>query len=204
MKVYTLLILFSFFKILLCDIEGLIINKLNNIFAKSLPYLKVFHPESFTIRSTSMLLGSSKFQYDEINKNNIIFKLDEFNGLHVKFVHLKATMSGLYRTDTVRNLSPYKKFKANLNDITYEQTYKIITTKQPNGKYSFKYTKIGESDLSFNVEKFDIPDYDGKKLDLLVKMASSSLKSLNYNAFKLHLNKLQNLILDLVASELQK
>ena len=201
MRAYTLLILFSFFQVLFCDLEGLSISKLQEIYVKSLPYMKAFKPESIFIPS-SFRLRNLKFNYVDLSNNNANFTFDEFNVLHVKFVNLKAKLNGQYRSGNYYKTGGTYNFEANLTNITYEQSFNVITTKQTDGKYAFKYKKISAGEIKFKVNLNFTSDFINKEFHTTV--VRSNLNNLNYNEFTSHLSKLQTLLLDNVANELLK
>ena len=145
MRASTLLILFSFFQVLFCDLDGLTRSQLHDIYVKSLPYLKAFHPESITIPSSWKYMNL-KFNYNELTNNSTDFKFDEFNVLHVKFVNLQAKLNGTYRTGSFWTPN-YRDFVSVLNNITYEQTFNVLVNKNPNGTKTFKYKKVGVGHL---------------------------------------------------------
>ena len=203
MKAYTLLILFAFFQILSCKIEGITINKLHDAYVKSVPYMKAFHEGAFDIPSNPKFLNV-KLELVELNKNNTNFTIDEFDILHIKFVNLKAKITGQYQTKLVWRKREFQTFKANLTDISFEQSYTIATTKQANGTYALKYKTIGSDALSLKVKNFDFIYYGDKDKAMAVKTASAALKNLNYKVLKLYLIKLQKLVLDTVKADLLK
>ena len=204
MKAYTLLILLTVFQVIFCKIEGVTISKLHDAFVKSVPYMKAFHEGAFSIPKNPKFLDV-KLNLVELNKNNTNFTIDEFDVLHIKFVNLKAKMTGQYQTKLVfRRPTEYQTFRANLTNITFEQSFTLVTTKQANGTYTLKYKTIGSNDLTFKVKDFDFIYYGEKNKAMAVKAASAGLKNLNYKGLKLYLIKLQKLILDTLASELNK
>ena len=201
MRAYTLLIVFLFFQVLFCDLDGLSRSQLQEIYVKSLPYIKAFHPENIYVPA-NWRFSSLKFNYKELTNNNTNFTFDEFNVLHVKFVNLQANLNGTYRIGKFWN-SEYRNFNATLDNITYEQSFNVIVTKNQNGTKTFKYKKIGEAGLSFNVKSFNFTsDFSNKNLYLDV--AKSGLKNLNFKEFTSNLGKMITLILDHVQTELSK
>ena len=201
MRAYTLLIVFTFFQVLFCDLDGLSSSKLQEIYVKSLPYIKAFHPENIYVPSTWKYTGL-KFNYKELANNNTNFTFDEFNVLHVKFVNLQAKLNGTYRIGRIWN-AEYRNFNATLDNITYGQSFNVLVTKNQNGTKTFKYKKIGEAELSFKVKSFNFTsDFSNKNLYLDV--AKSGLKNLNLKEFSSNLSKMIKLILDHVQTELSK
>ena len=204
MKAYTLLILFSFFQVLFCAIEGLNSTRLHDFYVKSLPYLKTFQNTTFKVPK-SVRYNKVLLKLSPLEKNNTQFTIDDMNILHVKFVHLSAKVSGQFKYKVSLKNSPYSKFNATLNNITFEQQFSVTMTKEKNGKYTFKHKRIGTSPLTFKVQKLNFTDYkDDKTKDLAVKAATGNLKNLNFKNLAAHLAKLQNVLLDEFAKELQK
>ena len=204
MKAYTLLIYFAFFQGLFCKIEGITVSKFQDAFVRSVPYMKAFHEGAFTIPENPKF-KDVKLNLVELNKNNTNFTIDEFDVLHIKFVNLKANMTGQYRyKNNLKFGGQYQTFRANLTNITFEQTFTLLTTKQANGTYTLKYRTIGTNGLTLKVKNFDFIYYGDKDKALAVKAASASLKNLNYNGLKSYLIRLQNVILDTVAADLHK
>ena len=201
MRAYTLLILFTFFQVLFCDLEGLSRSQLHEFYVKSLPYIKAFHPESIKI-PTTWKYSNLKFNYDELTSNSTNFTYDEFNVLHVKFANLQAKLNGTFRTGSIWNPNN-KDFTATLNNITYEQSFNVAITKEQNGTKTFKYKKVGETDLTFKVQSFNYTsDFSNKELYL--DMGKSGIRNLNFREFRYFLSKIQTLVLDHVAAELSK
>lgn len=202
MKAYTLLILFSFIQVLFCDIEGLSVSKIREVFEKSLPYIKAFKPENIYIPETSRFT-SLKFNYDDLTVSNTNFTIDEFNILHIKFLGLNGKISGKYQAFNFIKYGSKYDFSANLNNITFEQEFNVITSKQADGKYTLKYKKSGEAGLSFKVNNFTFTSTVPSS-SLYYNIAANNLKNLNYNEFSAHLGKLSELILNNVATEIAK
>ena len=201
MRASTLLILFSFFQVLFCDLEGLSLSKIQEIYAKSLPYMKAFKPESIIIPST-FRFKNLKFNYVDLSNNNANFTFDEFNVLHVKFVNLQAKMTGQYKAGSWLKVGNVYDFEANFANITYEQSFNVITNKQADGKYAFKYKKIGAGEVKFQVNATFTTNFANK--DFYLTTLKSNIKNLNFKEFTSHLDKLQTLLLDNVANELLK
>lgn len=204
MKAYTLLILFSFFQVLFCAIEGVTISKLNDAFTKSVPYMKAFHKGSFSIPSNLKFLGVT-LNLKELTNKNVNFTIDEFDVLHIKFVNLRANMTGQYKFKNLwKKVDAYQTFKANLTNITFEQSFTLATVKNANGTYTLKYKEIGQNGLTFKVKNLSFVYIAESDRALAVKTATSSLKSLNFKSLSLYLIKLQKLILDTVREDLKK
>ena len=204
MKAYTLLILFSFFQVLFCAIEGINATKLHDVYVKSLPYLKTFVNSSFPIPK-NVRYNKVSLKLSPLEKNNTKFTVGDLNILHVKFVHLNAKVAGQFKYKLSLKNSPYNKFNATLTNITFEQQFLVNMTKGKNGKYTFKYKKTGQSPLTFKVQKLTFTDYkDAKTKELAVKAATGNLKNLNFKNLAAHLSNLHTVLLDEFAKELQK
>ena len=204
MKAYTLLILFSFFQVLFCAIEGLNVTKLHDVYVKYLPHLKTFQNTSFTV-PRNVRYNKVSLKLTPFEKNNTKFTLDDMNILHVKFVHLHAKVAGQFKYKVSLKNSPFNKFNATLTNITFEQQFLVNMTKEKDGKYTFKYKKTGQSPLTFKVQKLNFTDFkDAKTKDLAVKAATGNFKNLNFKNLIAHLSKLQNVLLDEFAKELKK
>ena len=201
MRASTLLILFSFFQVLFCALEGLSLSKIQEIYVKSLPYMKAFKPENIYI-IPSYKFKNLKFNYADLSNNNANFTFDDFNVLHMKFVNLKAKMTGQYKTGPWVKVGNTYNFEANFTNITYEQLFNVITNKQADGKYAFRYKKIGVGEIKFQVNSSFTSDFRNK--DFFTSTLRSNIKNLNYKEFTSHLDKLQTLLLDNIANELLK
>ena len=85
MKDYSILIIFCILQVLICDKAGVTQQSLQDAFTTSLPFIKSFHPEPFTLSSSS--LENLRLAYTELNSNNIQFRFDEYGLLHLQFVN---------------------------------------------------------------------------------------------------------------------
>ena len=120
----------------------------------------------------------------------------------MKFANLQAKLNGTFRTWSFWNPNN-KDFTAILNNITYEQSFNVAVTKEQNGTKTFKYKKIGETELSYKVQSFNFTsDFSNKELYL--SMGKSGIRNLNFKEFRYLLSKIQTIILDYVATELSK
>ena len=158
MKDYSILIIFCILQVLICDKAGVTQQSLQDAFTTSLPFIKSFHPEPFTLSSSS--LENLRLAYTELNSNNIQFRFDEYGLLHLQFVNIKGLLTGkafgpifysgggLFaraRVQAVYN------FTAILSNINWEETYAVESTKQADGKYDMKFKSMSESSISFNI-----------------------------------------------------
>ena len=128
MKVYSIFTIFLLIQTLICNIPDVIWPSLENAFASSLPLIKSFHPEPFSLSGSS--LREAKFSFTELRSNNVKFKLDEFNLLHLQFVNIKGQLKGTTsnkhtsyfdgKSDIKTSFLIYDSFKAELDNISFE------------------------------------------------------------------------------------
>ena len=202
MKVYSILIIFSFIQTLICDKPGVTQQSLQDAFTTCLPYIKSFHPEPFSLSGSA--LKSASFSYTELNTNNIQFRFDEFDLLHIKFLNIKGKVTGTASTvkfsyigkPTIRkpflNLTS---FTAELNNINWEETYAVESTKKADGKYDIKFKSMNESQIAFNIFRIRIE----KEVETSTKI---QINKLNFTPFKAHLKKISGLILETLKNRL--
>ena len=194
MKVYSLFIIFCLLQVFICDIEGVTQAALQKALTKSLPFIKSSRPEKIDLPS------NKNFQYihitySEINNFNIQLFFDDYDLLHIKFNNLKAKLSGEFLMFLVLyTANPH--FDADLININIEQTFAIRSSNLGGGKYNISFKSAGFSDISFNVQNLKIDVTHPKFKDLFYKVAGSTIKDINYNKFKEHLNKLTLNILE--------
>ena len=201
MKVFSVLVAFVLLQAIMCEVEGVSVLKLQQAFNKSLPYLKALNPGRIKLAAankfTTLYLNFTNFTH-----NNIQFKYDEFNILQIKFVNLKATLTGKY---LVKSTGLFKKvytnFQAQLNKISWATSFSVKVDQLTTGKKDLKYKMYGDGDFSLNVEKIALKHYTEK--DLQVKTAKGEIKGLNFNGLKEFLRKSVKLTLDTLKNELK-
>ena len=198
MKVFSVLVAFVLLQAIMCEVEGVSVLKLKQAFNKSLPYLKAFNPKRIKLTATNKF-SNLYLNFTNFTHNNIEFKYDEFNILHVKFVNLKPVLTGSYLAKKGFK-SVYANFQAHLNKVTWATSFSVKIDHLSTGKKELKYKMYGEGDFSFNVEKFALKHYTEK--DLVYKTAKAELKSLNFKDFKEFLRKSVVLTLDTLKKEL--
>ncbi len=193
MKVYSLLILFCFLKTLICGTEGVTLQSLQEALNTSLPFFRSLHPEPFTYNIFE------KLSFSELKSHNIQFKFDEFGLLHIKFINIKGEVSG--RTLPLPNKCAiiYTRYNAKLNNINWEVTYAIESTKTSNGKYDVKFKSMAESEISYNIFRVDVTrsSHYYKDKDNFV------IKKVNLTPLKSYLKEISELILDTLKLKLK-
>ena len=207
MKVYSIFITFCFIQTLICDKPGVTQQSLQDAFTTSLPFIKSFHPAPFSLSGSSLRIV--KFSYTELNSNNIQFRFDEFGLLHLKFVNIKGQVTGTtstkhtaYKGNILYKRIPftfYTGFTAELNNINWEETYAVESTKIADGKYDVKFKSMTESSISYNIFRFTIRNAS-KEEKTTTKI---QINKLNFAPFKSHLKKISGLILETLQNRLK-
>ena len=203
MKVFSVLVAFVLLQAIMCEVEGVSVLKLQQAFNKSLPYLKAFNPGKIKLSASNKFTGLY-LNFSNFTHNNIQFKYDEFNILQIKFVNLKATLTGKYlvRTGNLFKKNIYTTFNANLDKISWATSFSVKVDHLTTGKKDLKYKMYGDGDFSVNVEKIALKHYTEK--DLQVKSAKGEILHLNFDGFKEFLRKSVKLTLDDLKNELNK
>ena len=200
MKIYSILIFFCALNVLICEPEGVTIRNLENALANMIPYAKSFHPAKFTLPRTSNL-NNLKMDYTDLVPGNVQFKYDDFGLLHITFVNLKLHVSGAYY---VKNGNERKtiNFSADLNNLKWERTY-AISSKIVNKLYNIKFQPTADFAISFKTSNIKLGNYLNTK-SLVEKMLPGQLKTINFSAFKQHLEKLVSVLFETLQTNLNK
>ena len=207
MKVYSILIIFSFIQTLICDKPGVTQQSLQDAFTISLPFIKSFHPAPFSLSGSS--LRTVKLSYTELNSNNIQFRFDEFGLLHLKFLNIKGQVTGttstkqttsIHNIEIRRPFTFYTSFTAELNNINWEETYVVESTKKDDGKYDVKFKSMNESPIAYNIFRVSIKN-GFKEEENSTKI---QIYKLNFTPFKAHLKKISGLILETLQNRLKE
>jgi len=201
MKTFSILILFCLIHILICDKDGVTQKTLQEAFNTSLPFIKSFHPSPFTLSGSKSIRPS--LSYTELNSNNIQFKFDEYGLLHLKFVNIKgklwsSTISMSY-IDGKRRFRFINKFTAELDNISWEETYAVESTNRGGGKYDVKFKSMTESSISYNIFRFTMSN-SSKEEQIKTK---SEIRNLDFSPLKSHLKKISGLILETLQNRLK-
>jgi len=172
---------------------------LKNAASKSLPFVKVFHQDTLTIENKGLLHGIT-IHYPVLTIGNMQFKFDEFGLLHIKYLNLRLQIFGRNRVNLAR-FNFESRFNAELNNFNWEQIFAVKLLDIGNGKVEIKYTKTSESEVSFNISKFNVKaesKFNIKDMDNTIK---SQIKELNFNPLKEQLRKITQLIFDTLQNE---
>ena len=199
MKVFSLIVTFCLLQVLMCVSMEVNEQTLKNAASKSLPFVKVFHQDTLTIESKGLLHGIT-IHYPVLTVGNMQFKFDEFGLLHIKYLNLRLQIFGRNRVNLAR-FNFESRFNAELNNFNWEQIFAVKLLDIGNGKVEIKYTKTSESEVSFNISKFNVKaesKFNIKDMDNTIK---SQIKELNFNPLKEQLRKITQLIFDTLQNE---
>lgn len=199
MKVFSLIVTFCLLQVLMCVSMEVNEQTLKNAASKSLPFVKVFHQDTLTIESKGLLHGIT-IHYPVLTVGNMQFKFDEFGLLHIKYLNLRLQIFGRNRVNLAR-FNFESRFNAELNNFNWEQIFAVKLLDVGNGKVEIKYTKTSESEVSFNISKFNVKaesKFNIKDMDNTIK---SQIKELNFNPLKEQLRKITQLIFDTLQNE---
>ncbi len=202
MKVYSLLILFYFMESLVCDVEGLNSTLLHKTFNNSIQYLKAFHPDPFFAKTKSLsILSDLRLGYADLNSKNVEFKFDEFGMLHVKYVNLKLNVNGKYASYYRRFYKFYSSFTAEFINANMEQIYGVKSQKLENGKYDIKFGHMSDSEVSFSgIKLISSKIVSGSNTEKSIK---TYIANLDFTPLKLHFQKITNVTLDKLSSNMK-
>ena len=203
MKVYSLLILLCFFQSLICE-SKIDQETLKAAYTTSLPFIKSFHPAPFRLYGSKF--RSASLSYTELNENNVQFRYDEFGLLHLKFVNIKAQISGetttpfySYTGNAKVSFRRYCNFRAELSNLSWDETYAVDYTKKADGKKDVHFKSMGESQITYNV--FRVTMMRGPKEE--ENNIKAQIRSINFSSFKAHLKKMSGLILETLKNRLK-
>ena len=199
MKVFSLIVTFCLLQVLMCVSMEVNEQTLKNAASKSLPFVKVFHQDTLTIENKGLLHGIT-IHYPVLTIGNMQFKFDEFGLLHIKYLNLRLQIFGRNRVNLAR-FNFESRFNAELNNFNWEQIFAVKLLDVGNGKVEIKYTKTSESEVSFNISKFNVKaesKFNIKDMDNTIK---SQIKELNFNPLKEQLRKITQLIFDTLQNE---
>jgi len=199
MKVFSLIVTFCLLQVLMCVSMEVNEQTLKNAASKSLPFVKVFHQDTLTIENKGLLHGIT-IHYPVLTIGNMQFKFDEFGLLHIKYLNLRLQIFGRNRVNLAR-FNFESRFNAELNNFNWEQIFAVKLLDIGNGKVEIKYTKTSESEVSFNISKFNVKaesKFNIKDMDNTIK---SQIKELNFNPLKEQLRKITQLIFDTLQNE---
>ena len=199
MKVLSLLVTFCLLQALMCVSLEVNEQTLRNAASKSLPFVKVFHQDSLNIENRGQLHGIT-LKYPLLTIGNVQFKFDDFGLLHIKYLNLRLQISGKNRVQ-VMHFGFESKFEAELNNFNWEQIFAIKLNDLGNGKVEIKYTKTSESEINFNISKFNSKTQAKFNIRDMDNSIKTQIRQLNFNPLKEQLRKITQLTFDTLQNE---
>ena len=203
-----LFIIFCLLQALNSSTVGLNEQSLKDAAVKTLKYARVYHQESIKLEDKDNF-NDLKLNCPPLNINNIEFRFDEYGLLHIKFVNLKATVTGKYNYRFIFFGGVYP-FTAKLNNFNWEQVFVVSKKDLDNGKLDIKFKPTEESKISYNMIIYDdknmVMTNKNIKTPLpfhFVDNIKNGLKDLDFNSLKNQLKKVAQLILETLQSDLK-
>ncbi len=199
MKFNSILIAFCLFQVLICSTIGLNEKSLQDAAANTLRYVKAYHQESINLKNKDSLIDL-KFNYPALTTNNVLFKIDEYGLLTVKYANIKASITGKYNYKYQFWKSKVD-FTAHLNNLNWEVTYLSSIKDLGNGKTEIHFKINKESKINCNLMKLAAPKL--KENDKTIQEIKYKLKDIDLTPLKSELRKITQLILDTLNSYLK-
>jgi hypothetical protein len=190
-----LLIIFCLLQGLICSTVGLNEQSLKDATIKTLKYFNEFHQGTIRFPDKKPFSGL-QFTYSPLTIDNIQIKFDEYKLLHIKYVNLKADLTGQYKYRKIFEFST--SFTAQITNFNWEQVFVVSQDNLANGKIDIKFKSHEESVLNFNIFRLTSKKV---KYDNDIK---KNLLIFDYAALKDQLRKISNLIFDTLQTDLNK
>ena len=201
-----LLITFCLLQVLNCATVELNEQSLKNAADKTLKYARMYHQDSIKlneIKNEKDQLIDLKFNSPSLTLDNIQFRFDDYGLLHIKFVNLKATITG----KNIFRLAFFGigiEFTAHLSDFNWEQVFVVAKKDLGNGKLDIKFKPTEESAVNFNIFRFTSKRQNFENLKLpLEQNIKNKLKTLDFTPVKAQLKKVAQLILETLQTDLK-
>ena len=202
-----LLITFCLLQVLNCATDGVNEQSLKNAAAKTLKYTRMYHQDSLKLNDLKIDEKSQflelKFSYPSLTSDNIQFRFDDYGLLHIKFVNLRASITG--KNYFKFGLFPIKTdFTAQLSNYNWEQVFIVAKKDLGNGKLDIKFKPTEESAVNFSVFRFTSNRQNMKDFPFPIEQSIKfKLKSLDFTPVKNQLKKVAQLILETLQSDLK-
>jgi hypothetical protein len=200
MKVYSLLIAFCAFQVLICSYEGVNQRKLQDAFIKALPHIKVTLPQKISIPAFNQY-RELIFTLSSLNQNNVQIIMDEFGLIQFKYTNFNFAFSGRFVNAYLRENSP---MKADVTDFCWEQTFYVKTKKLDNGKYSLNYKQTGDSEIKFNVRNVQVDIKKRLARKATTNTLPKTMKNFNFKLVKDFLERIAKLTFENLKKDLEK
>ena len=190
-----LLIIFCLLQTLNSSTIGLNEQSLKDAATKTLKYARVYHQESVKLQDKDNF-SDLKLNCPPLISNNIQFRFDEYGLLHIRFVNLKATVTGKYNYRIIF-FGGVTSFTAKLNNFSWEQVFVVSKKDLGNGKLDIKFKPTEESKISYNMALYDdknisMTNSNIKKAFPFLGNIKNGLKDLDFNPLKNQLKKIHN------------
>ena len=204
MKIYSLLIIFCFLNVIICDVEGVNQQSLQEAFTSSLKFINTFHQSEFTIPEYEKF-SNLKLNLQQLNSNNVQFRFDEYGLLHIKFVNLKIQIVGNYKFNSgFLGFLFGGPFTADLMNFSWEHTVAVSSSKN-SGKYYINFKYISESDMFYNLRfKLNNALKNNDISNSFKNGFQNNFKKFNLNNFKEYMKKIIKSIFNSLENNLNK
>ena len=199
-----LLITFCLLQVLNCATVELNEQSLKNAAAKTLKYTRMYHQDSIKLNGIkNEKIIDLKFNFPSLTLDNIQFRFDDYGLLHIKFVNLKATLTGKY-IFRLGFVGIGIDFTAQLSNFNWEQVFVVAKKDLGNGKLDIKFKPTEESAVNFNIFRFTSKRQNFEDFKFpLEQSIKNKLKTLDFTPVKAQLKKVAQLILETLQSDLK-
>ena len=207
MKVNSILIItFCLLQVLNCATIGVNEQSLKNAAAKTLKYTRMYHQDSLKLNDNKITdqnqLKELKFSYPSLTSDNVQFSFDDYGLLHIKFVNIKATITGKNYLRFLFGITT--DFTAQLSNFNWEQVFVVSKKDLGNGKLDIKFKSTEESEVNFSIFRFTSQRQNMKELPFPIEQTiKGNLKKLDFTPVKNQLKKVAQLILETLQSDLK-
>jgi hypothetical protein len=166
----------------------------------------MYHQDSFKLNEIKIekeQLLELKFNSPSLILDNIQFRFDDYGLLHIKFVNLKATLTGKY-IFRLGFVGIGIDFTAQLSNFNWEQVFVVAKKDLGNGKLDIKFKPTEESAVNFNIFRFTSKRQNFEDFKFpLEQSIKNKLKTLDFTPVKAQLKKVAQLILETLQSDLK-
>ena len=207
MKVNSILLInFCLLQALNCATVGVNEQSLKNAAAKTLKYTRMYHQDSLKLNDLNIgeksQLLELKFSYPSLTSDNIQFRFDDYGLLHIKFVNIKASITGKNYVRFMFRIAT--DFTAQLSNYNWEQVFIVAKKDLGNGKLDIKFKPTEESAVNFSIFKFNSKRQNMQDFPIPIEQGIKfNLKKLDFTPVKNQLKKVAQLILETLQSDLK-
>jgi hypothetical protein len=189
-----------------CATVGVNEQSLKNAAAKTVKYTRMYHQDSLKLNDNKITdqnqLKELKFSYPSLTSDNVQFSFDDYGLLHIKFVNIKATITGKNYLRFLFGI--LTDFTAQLSNFNWEQVFVVSKKDLGNGKLDIKFKSTEESEVNFSIFRFTSQRQNMKELPFPIEQTiKGNLKKLDFTPVKNQLKKIAQLILETLQSDLK-